>query len=77
MKSKADDFLEAIGPSRRQSYHRLADRLRDQDPDLLDAVLAAFGKDEVPTTSIHRALSDLGYDVGYSSVIRWRQHVSG
>ena len=77
MNSKADDFRKQIGPSRRQSYHRVSDTLSNADPDLLDAVIAAFKDDSVPTTSIHRALLDLGYDVGYSSVIRWRQHVCG
>jgi len=55
----------------------VSDTLNNADPDLLDAVMAAFKDDSVPTTSIHRALLDLGYDVGYSSVIRWRQHVCG
>ena len=77
MNSKADDFRQQIGPSRRQSYHRLTERLAQEDPELLAAVQAAFADETVPTTSIHRALKELGYDCGYSSVVRWRQHVSG
>lgn len=77
MTSKANDFRKQIGPSRRQSYHSLSDTLRENDPDLLEAIVAAFKDDSIPTTSIQRALIDVGYDVGYSAVIRWRENVCG
>lgn len=77
MTSNADQFREQIGPKRRQSYHKLTDVLAETDPDLLAAIQTAFHDDTVPTTSIQRALLDLGYPVGYSSVVRWRQHVCG
>ena len=34
MNSKADDFRQQIGRSRRQSYHRLTERLAQDDPEL-------------------------------------------
>jgi hypothetical protein len=45
------------------------------DPDLLDAVNEALADEAASLAAIHRSLKEVGVDIGYSSLIRWRDHV--
>jgi len=52
-------------------------QLEVEDPDLLDAVNEALVDESASLAAIHRSLREVGIDIGYSSLIRWRDHVRG
>lgn len=49
--------------------------LQESDPDLLAAIHDVFQDDTASTAMIVRSLESVGIDMGYSSVVRWREHV--
>lgn len=71
----ADQFRESYAPSRRANYHQVMTHLEDTDPGLLDAVNEALVDEANSLAAIHRSLKSVGVDIGYSSLIRWRDHV--
>lgn len=73
--SKAQQFTASISPTRRPSYFQLMTQLEVDDPDLLDAVNEALVDESASLAAIHRSLREVGIDIGYSSLIRWRDHV--
>lgn len=75
--SKADQFKASYTPTRRANYHQVMTHLEANDPDLLDAVNEALADESNSLAAIHRSLRSVGVDVGYSSLIRWRDHVRG
>ena len=75
--SKAEKFTTGISPTRRPSYTQIMTQLEVDDPDLLDAVNEALVDESASLAAIHRSLREVGIDIGYSSLIRWRDHVRG
>jgi len=75
--SKAEQFKAGYAPTRRTSYTQIMARLETEDPDLLDALNVALADHSASLAAIHRSLRDVGVDIGYSSLIRWRDHVRG
>lgn len=73
--SKADQFKTSISPTRRPSFGQIMTHLEVADPDLLDAVNEALADEAASLAAIHRSLKEVGVDIGYSSLIRWRDHV--
>jgi len=53
------------------------EKLEASDPDLLVALEDALADESASLAAIHRSLRDVGVDIGYSSLIRWRDHVRG
>ena len=49
--------------------------LENADADLLDAVNEALSDESASLAAIHRSLREVGVDIGYSSLVRWRDHV--
>lgn len=74
MTSKVDRFQDSIRRTRRRTYLEIAENLRRNEPELLAAVEAAFTAGEIPMAAVHRALSDVDVEIGYSSLVRWRDH---
>lgn len=74
MTSKVEVFQDAIRRTRRRTYLEIADEVRQSEPELLDAVEAAFRDGAIPLAAVHRALGDIGIEIGYSSLVRWRDH---
>ena len=75
--SKAEAFKAGYSPTRRASYVRIMEKLEASDPDLLVALEDALADESASLAAIHRSLRDVGVDIGYSSLIRWRDHVRG
>ncbi len=50
-------------------------QLEESDPDLLAAIHEVFRDETASTAMIVRSLEAVGIEMGYSSVIRWRDHV--
>jgi len=73
--SKADEFKQTLNPTRRLNWRMVTRQLEQTDPDLLAAIEEAFRDDTANTAMIARSLEAVGIDMGYSSVIRWRDHV--
>jgi hypothetical protein len=73
--SKADQFRETMVPSRRPNFHAVARELEANDPELLAAIIEALDDDHPNIAMIQRSLEAVGIDMGYSSVVRWREHV--
>ncbi|MEL0211495.1 MAG: hypothetical protein VW891_13125 [Novosphingobium sp.] len=73
--SKADHFRQTLIPNRRPNFHAVTRDLETNDPDLLAAILEALHDDDTNIAMIQRSLEAVGIDMGYSSVIRWREHV--
>ncbi|MCP4844424.1 MAG: hypothetical protein GY901_04895, partial [Actinomycetia bacterium] len=49
--------------------------LEANDPELLAAIVEALNDDHPNIAMIQRSLEAVGIDMGYSSVVRWREHV--
>jgi hypothetical protein len=62
-------------PSRRPNFHAVARELEANDPDLLAAIVEALDDDHPNIAMIQRSLEAVGIDMGYSSVVRWRENV--
>ncbi len=62
-------------PSRRPDFHAVARDLEANDPELLAAILEALNDDHSNIAMIQRSLEAVGIDMGYSSVVRWRENV--
>lgn len=75
--SQAKAFRDNIQPTRRANYRRVMDHLEQHDPDLLAAINDVLADDHLSLAAIHRSVRDVGIDIGYSSLIRWRDHVRG
>jgi len=75
--SKAEQFTTSISPTRRPSYVQHMTQLEVEDPDLLDAINEALADESASLAAIHRSIREVGVDIGYSSLIRWRDHVRG
>lgn len=75
--SKAEQFTTGISPTRRPSYVQHMTQLEVEDPDLLDAINEALADESASLAAIHRSIREVGVDIGYSSLIRWRDHVRG
>lgn len=73
--SKADQFRASYAPTRRASYRQVIDNLFETDPELLAAVEEALANESSSLAAVHRSLRAVGVDIGYSSLIRWRDHV--
>ena len=73
--SKAEQFTTGISPTRRPSYAQIMTQLEDDDPQLLDAINEALADESASLAAIHRSIRGVGIDIGYSSLIRWREHV--
>ncbi len=73
--SKADHFRQTLIPNRRPNFHDVTRKLEANDPDLLAAIHEALHDDNTNIAMIQRSLEAVGIDMGYSSVIRWREHV--
>ena len=73
--SKAEQFAASISPTRRPSFNQIMTHLEVADPDLLDAVNEALADESLSLAAIHRSVREVGIDIGYSSLIRWRDHV--
>ena len=75
--SKAEQFKTGYAPTRRASYLQIMEKLACSDPDLLVALENALEDESASLAAIHRSLRDVGVDIGYSSLIRWRDYVRG
>lgn len=75
--SKAEQFKASYAPTRRPSYLKIMEKLECSDPDLLMAVEDALADESVSLAAVHRSLRDVGVDIGYSSLVRWRDYVRG
>lgn len=73
--SKAEAFKASISPTRRPSFQQIMSHLQNADADLLDAVNEALSDESASLAAIHRSLREVGVDIGYSSLVRWRDHV--
>jgi hypothetical protein len=73
--SKADQFRETMVPSRRPNFHAVSRELKANDPELLAAIIEALDDDHPNIAMIQRSLEAVGIDMGYSSVVRWRENV--
>lgn len=73
--SKADEFKKTLTPTRRLNWRATMRQLERTDPDLLAAIEEVFQDDTANTAMIQRSLKSVGIDMGYSSVVRWREHV--
>ena len=73
--SKANEFRQNLNPTRRLNWRMTMQQLEESDPDLLAAIHEVFRDDTASTAMIVRSLEAVGIDMGYSSVIRWRDHV--
>lgn len=73
--SKADEFKQTLTPTRRLNWRATMRQLERTDPDLLAAIEEVFRDDTANTAMIQRSLKAVGIDMGYSSVVRWREHV--
>jgi uncharacterized protein (DUF362 family) len=62
-------------PSRRPNFHAVSRELEANDPELLAAIIEALDDDHPNIAMIQRSLEAVGIDMGYSSVVRWRDHV--
>lgn len=75
--SKAEQFRASYAPTRRANYRQVIDHLHETDPDLLHAVEEALANESLSLAAVHRSIREVGVDIGYSSLIRWRDHVRG
>ena len=73
--SKANEFRQNLHPTRRLNWRMTMQQLEESDPDLLAAIHEVFRDETASTAMIVRSLEAVGIDMGYSSVIRWRDHV--
>jgi hypothetical protein len=73
--SKAEQFRASYAPNRRPNFHAVARDLKANDPELLAAIVEALNDDHPNIAMIQRSLDAVGIDMGYSSVVRWREHV--
>jgi len=73
--SKADEFKQNLNPTRRLNWRMTMQQLEESDPDLLAAIHEVFRDNTASTAMIVRSLEAVGIDMGYSSVVRWRDHV--
>ena len=62
-------------PSRRPNFHAVTRDLEANDPELLAAIVEALNDDHPNIAMIPRSLEVVGIEMGYSSVVRWREHV--
>lgn len=75
--SKAEQFKASYAPTRRPNYLQVIDHLHTTDPDLLHAVEEALADESLSLAAVHRSIREVGVDIGYSSLIRWRDYVRG
>ena len=73
--SKAEQFRQNIVQSRRASYAVITRKLEEEDPDLLVAILDALKDETAAMAAIHRSLEAVGVEIGYSSLLRWRDDI--
>lgn len=73
--SKAGEFKQNLNPTRRLNWRMTMHHLQESDPDLLAAIHDVFLDDTASTAMIVRSLESVGIEMGYSSVVRWREHV--
>lgn len=75
--SKANQFKSGIQPTRRDSYTTVIARLEQSDPELLAAITEALSETHASLAAIHRSIREVGIDIGYSALVRWRDYVRG
>ena len=73
--TRADEFRQSLTPTRKRSWKAIARQLEQTDPELFEAVVAALADELSSMAAIHRSLEAIGVDIGYSSLVRWRDDV--